>query len=104
MTEHTPGPWEPTFNPKRDNTEVCSIMDMGGDPDTGYVADVYRNYVGSKIPESEYQANARLIAAAPELLEALEAMLDERGALCREPENEAETIALAAIAKAKGGK
>jgi hypothetical protein len=43
------------------------------DDNATYVADVYRNYVGSdRVTEEELAANARLIAAAPELLEALE--------------------------------
>lgn len=62
MKNHTPGPWH---------------VELGGFvySETKKVADVGLNggYFASKIsPEPERTANARLIAAAPELLEALE--------------------------------
>lgn len=67
-SSHTPGPWE--------------IVDSYCDPNTSWTLRQFNGgklglYIGSvdkSIPSSS--ANARLIAAAPELLEALEAMLD----------------------------
>lgn len=56
---HTPGPWK-----------VDKIHDFGVVADTGIVAEVWH---GEK---DEKKANARLIAAAPELLEALENLMD----------------------------
>ena len=55
MSNHTPGPWETTW-PKFN----CTIESRGG-----VVATVY---VGQTLSDSESEANAYLIAAAPELL------------------------------------
>lgn len=69
----TPGPWHPAFNrDSEDGVNATSIYSEDGI----YVADVYRGYVGSEdLKEVEQKANARLIAAAPELLEALDDLI-----------------------------
>jgi hypothetical protein len=80
MNEHTPGPWK-----------------TNGDP---YVstADGKRSIAFCDTRQAhEDRANARLIAAAPELLSALRQI--ERGEYC---EGEERKIASAAIAKATG--
>lgn len=59
---HTPGPWITDYMERE-----CWI---GSDPIQDLVCSVER--IG---PKSEYLANARLIAAAPELLEALQGVL-----------------------------
>jgi len=59
MTAHTPGPWE-----IRVDTGEYGIYHLEG-PGPGYRHDDVRDR------EAEDQANADLIAAAPELLEAL---------------------------------
>ena len=92
MSNHTEGPWAIYVNApsdivirkmSKDGYELCSIARVS----SGY-------------------ANTRLIAAAPELLEALEQMvsvfLDTEGRH-GESENDAMDAASAAIAKAKGG-
>ena len=84
-THHTPGPWAvaETFSP-------CVLI---GD---GYV----------QLPvNDEAQANARLIAAAPELLEALQRLSAQctRLRLPGQAETDAEKTARAVIAKATGG-
>ena len=64
MSNHTPGPW--FFND--DNDHITSELREGK-------AEIAICETGWSEPfESEQQANARLIAAAPELLEALQAM------------------------------
>ena len=89
MTAHTPGPWAY----RQDDTgEDEFVVVSGGRP---YVATVH----GGARDWTEH--NARLIAAAPELLEALEladAML--RGANMNTKRVERKVIS--AIAKAKG--
>lgn len=67
MSKHTPGPWTvgtadaPSRGPRRESLDELSRGQYNVFP----------------LPEDdEVQANARLIAAAPELLEALEYMLD----------------------------
>lgn len=65
-TQHTPGPWNinhganylPSVSSSVTHTKICDIA--GQDDDAGI-----------KDFQNESEANARLIAAAPELLEAL---------------------------------
>lgn len=94
---HTPGPWshEYTVNPlpgydiSGPNREpIAGICDVGDLP---------------------LEANARLIASAPKLLEALEEIARREGAYNRDPRIHAENtidnmerVARAAIAEAKG--
>jgi len=90
-TQHTPGPWQ--IHPNR-NWAVSTLTDADGAVDL--------------IAECGFIEDARLIAAAPELLTALEALLTEfesRVALVDEltpPESLAMHYAQDAIAKAKG--
>ena len=65
MSEHTPGPWEaqPPLNPNDDYADISGPEHIG-------LAAVVWNIDGK--PDEVCQANARLISAAPELLEALE--------------------------------
>ena len=96
---HTPGPWEHT-----------GPGDIVGKEDNGYglgyvdVCSVYLRTVRGRT-----NANARLIAAAPELLDALQAMTEIAemtiGWLPTPPNADGPLIqARAAIAKATGGK
>lgn len=74
-TKHTPGPWtaERMLNPPRAKDRRCGFVVNG--PDTGEPLPV--RVCDMRAPAgmdgfSQVQANARLIAAAPELLAALE--------------------------------
>jgi len=92
MNKHTPGPWQVTMlhgEPARAVTNRDNVLVADCYPDT---------HEDLQLPQS-YQANARLIAAAPEMLEALHAMLDEH-ADCKGCD--ASDLAFAAIAKAEG--
>lgn len=85
-TKHTPGPWEQTFG--------CNIVTPTGQAVTTVHA------MGRTTPE-EREANARLIAAAPDMLTALKACLHDaelRGASTYAPYNELYAV----IAKAEG--
>ncbi len=66
MTEHTPGPWH-VSDPIDGRDIPYGIDDAKGH----HLADVSDNHYGNPLP---VEANARLIAAAPDLLAALEAM------------------------------
>ena len=58
MKTHTPGPWRTTgLNVRAGDALICYATNHWADDET---------------PESERQANARLIASAPDLLAALE--------------------------------
>ena len=100
MTEHTRGPW--TAKVQSDG----SLWIMGG-----HGSSVYDSALADTWPLSE--ADARLIAAAPDLLEALEGIEEHaRQVLCEITDQDtgwfyqlqaATGKARAAIAKAKGG-
>ena len=93
MSKHTPGPWFAVG--AQVETENDSVPDICTcDPQ------VMRQSHLDWHPRT-VEANARLIAAAPELLEALEMMLEmsEMGGFGKAA---AEDVARAAIAKAKG--
>ncbi|MFY3127598.1 hypothetical protein ACOTGA_23390 [Achromobacter xylosoxidans] len=104
-TTHTPGPW--TLETVRTVSGFCHKVGPfparreGGDPRH---ACLYSDYPSESNPaDQELLANARLIAAAPELLEALEWAL--RAMEARNPlwaEGERFVAARATIAKAKG--
>jgi len=84
---HTPGPWHP--------------VTLGASPDHAWAIDSELVEI-ARLPEwpddqAEAEANARLIAAAPELLEALQSLTHPMAS------DEDLSHALAVIAKAKGG-
>ena len=67
--QHTKGPWQ-------DNDEGLIFGQVSGDTDIApFVCDVCDN-PGSGVYTEQEKANARLIAAAPELLEALEEVVN----------------------------
>jgi hypothetical protein len=97
MSRHTPGPWQAL-----DASEVGAIFINSGE---GPVADIYAK--DAWWSDSE-KADARLIAAAPDLLEALSEMLesfsmDNVGANAMARNINAKKSARAAIHKAVGG-
>ena len=86
-TKHTPGPWHLSASKAciwhQDHGRICTPPNH---------AQVWN-----------WEPNARLIAAAPELLAALEALLDMDVAYQRGPRvQDAVAVARTAIAKAKG--
>jgi hypothetical protein len=88
-TKHTPGPWQI----EEHETSPCRIRANNNGWD---VADVFST------DHPTGQANAALIAAAPELLEALRAMLENPNKLHINDVVERHQRALDAIAKAEG--
>lgn len=74
MTTHTPGPWTISTSPPVDyalTIHGASLKQSGGFP---VVADILE-----RTTDGTHEANARLIAAAPDLLEALQDMLSIYG-------------------------
>ena len=92
MAEHTPGPWK--------ILDELYVTTSRPDDDMGlYVGQAY----GPSTPEAA--ANARMIAAAPDMLEALENLehqLQAEFGFCLRNSNNAVQQARNAIAKAKG--
>lgn len=98
MTKHTPGPWTEDLSSVHG---PCAFKVRAGDSLVAYACAAS---VSTAWPDNEHQhrpenapsvANARLIAAAPDLLAALEEVVGSLGGMDWE-------IATDAIAKAKG--
>jgi hypothetical protein len=98
MSKHTPGPWVVTPHPDQ-NVDVFAV---------GEVTDEAFQYgLSHTICYQNAEANARLIAAAPELLEALtrleaELVEDKYGEGYEPLQGENMALARSAIAKATG--
>lgn len=97
MSKHTPGPWKTWSKPAGRGTVPFIVP--AGDADDEAIAQVF----GGGRTEAERGANALLIVAAPEMLQALKSVA-ARNAL---PKSEADWIKLqeivsAAIARAEG--
>lgn len=98
--KHTPGPW--TLETVTTAVGICHKIGpfppRRPDDVTTRSACLYADYPSGCNPaDEELKANARLIAAAPELLEALEAITEPYDTSLPEYK-----VARAAIAKAKG--
>jgi hypothetical protein len=119
MSEHTQGPWTVKLKPRKWNpTMCCPEKEMwvikGPDIKHSPVAVVRVEGLGLGPSKAVRKANARLIAAAPDLLEALEAVIDDlEGGIAQaddegasqdwlEDANNRLDAAKAAITKAKG--
>lgn len=95
MTKHTAAPWESTASTPEDGFE-CFFIHAG----EGYSQRQIATVDGPQNDKGE--ANARLIAAAPELLEALKTLIDMDVAYQRgDKVVQAVESAKAAIAKAE---
>jgi len=83
MTKHTEGPWEASM----DIGTVRANVPAGADKDSTLVASVFPCKMNLEDGKHEYlegdreirDANARLIAAAPTMIEMLVAIRDEHG-------------------------
>lgn len=85
MTKHTPGPWKYTISAKHNRPQISG-------KDGHQICLLWR--------DGEMEANARLIAAAPELLEALKNLANQT--VINEYNGHCFTAARKAIAKAEG--
>ena len=93
MSKHTPGPWRAEKHPQHDHVHCSELwMIIAGEPDDCSDAEI------AQVIAYEAEANARLIAAAPDMLEALK----EARALLRGCIGEAIDRIDAALAKAEG--
>ena len=105
MSGPTPGPWYASVN-----LRGMKCTSPGIDIDAADNSNVaLAHHEASDRPESETRANARLIAAAPDLLAALQALLNRQSQLCMDENHRydhyaaweaSQEAARAAIAKA----
>lgn len=102
MSKHTPGPWK--LETVRTQSGICHKIGPFP-PKAHHVhslprhACLYADYPSSFDPaDQELEANARLISAAPDMLEALENLENDNGSI---PDH-AWNMVQAAIAKARG--
>ncbi len=81
MSKHTPGPWMPRRAVKPDNTGGYDWAIIA--PDKAIVAECFEVVDwaenGVDFDTRPVEANARLIASAPDLLEALQDIVDSDG-------------------------
>ena len=101
MSGHTPGPWSYRTQPHDDWGVVRAgryIICQARDPRVDHLD--LNEYRRTKV--DPFEANARLIAAAPDLLEALESAVGAMEVLGHPPDYGALRKAKAAIAKARG--
>ena len=111
-TKHTPGPWKLNTDGDTGMNDSGCILDSIGHV---IVTEIYGTFKNGRTT-GEAEANARLIAAATDLLAALRAIVaringvwDDPdllafGELLPDTEADIEAIASQAIAKARGGK
>jgi len=75
MNTHTPGPWRCNYGNGTNLTHDVTIWGLGG---RTVIGELCSDPAFGPVPSnSEMAANARLIAAAPELLEALEEIAEQ---------------------------
>ena len=115
MSKHTPGPWAMTDYPEHVRITIAAPWSRRVRAET---SDTFGSYLGAHICELEYtstgvatreqaRANAALIAAAPALLDALRAIVEEAGPMFGLDDrpgsvNTMSRLARAAIAAAEG--
>jgi hypothetical protein len=101
MSGHTPGPWATEYMKSSRGGYAQQIFDANGV--LVATAAWYPVRVSESTTATNREANARLIAAAPDLLEALEAMYEMFNGNGITPDDDAAIIAArSAIAKATG--
>lgn len=92
-TTHTPGPWTAEQDAGDDDEMTGRIFSDSGD----WIAEVHTGD-----GEGSFESNARLIAASPDLLAALENLMHETEGGQAQCGQQFADAARAAIAKAKG--
>lgn len=103
--KHTPGPWKHIEEDGHnrivgpDNEPLFMVGSYGQFGRNGPLP-IRKTHISSICEEA---ANARLIAAAPELLEACQRLIGSLGVMIGDPDNDGDIVfARAAIEKAKG--
>lgn len=94
-TKHTKGPWFLFDDGNReDSSDIITVPGEDGSEDVAIIP--------TDLPLKQRKANARLIAAAPDLLKALELLMDCRTCTTKNKWDKAGRLAKVAIEKAGG--
>jgi len=93
---HTQGPWKAYFYAKDSCGRI--VATIGANEGCNRICEIS----SIALPENEVEANARLIAASPDLLTALVGMMNRYGDKSPHPTCDASLSARAAIHKAEG--
>ena len=75
-SQHTPGPWL-VMAPETSRDTVCALDKHGNPAEVISVSARGQDIGWGQLPPGQYDANARLIAAAPDLLSACEAIREK---------------------------
>ena len=97
MSKHTPGPWKFVHETDHSAYETDDVVKAG----VFYIASIHR-MIGVSEDDNQTSANGNLIAAAPDLLTALEESIEYSPYKGESEETPFLRRARAAIAKAKG--
>ena len=103
--KHTPGPWEAEPVMSDDALDICLVNPVIPIEETGWPVLLASVYHGQGVSEGEAIANACLVAAAPDLLAACEAVVglcDKNGGIECRGNSDQIRLMFAAIKKAKG--
>ena len=98
--KHTPGPWEVVPGTLGDEDRSISATSKGGNPI--WIGRVYGGGI-TAMPDPRTTANARLIAAAPELLEAATAFVADVRAMPSDYEHGTKEHGLAVCLNTRNG-
>ncbi|MEQ9830607.1 hypothetical protein [Pectobacterium versatile] len=102
MGKHTAGPWFVNGKESIKVTGNMNVIQTHSSDGLGYHVAYASGWVDDKETAEEARCNANLIASAPDLLEALEAIIYEGGTLAYSSSHPVAIAAVAAIARAKG--
>ena len=94
LNTHTPGPWKTVLS-----ASTRAVTTANEAPKQATICRLFSECVAFE--PGEFEANAQLIAAAPELLQALKAMMNRYGDKSEHPFCDASISARAAISKAE---
>jgi hypothetical protein len=96
MNTYTKGPWKAYFYANDSRGRI--VATIGANDGCNRICEISP----IALPEKEVEANARLIASAPDLLAALVGMMNRYGDKLKHPTCDASISARAAIHKAEG--
>lgn len=103
MAEPTEGTWQACDVMADEDNMVLAVVSVTGDPSRGTTI---LAFMGCEVDSATTEANARIMAAAREMVAALEGVQDDWGCCCRYPNSSTHSgdcrAVAAVLAKARG--